>query len=124
MKFYLIKDVSEDYVNGVIVQDEQGLGIGARLKEGNVNYPKDIVQRLFEHEEITKEVTTPAGIASKALTKFDKDYLTSLLKKLRPPLQIWREGKFTRAEPAKDATAKLWNMFGNPDSEMPSFISL
>jgi len=127
MKFYLIRDIEEEYCNGVILESDD-LQYGGRLAgSGGVDDPSRVLPILLSKNEGKVEVLTGDGSGNRRSVMFKKHepgYMNAVIEQLQTPLILFRKGRMTRIASPEAMSKRLWDKFANPDSETPRYQSL
>jgi len=123
MNFYLIRDIEDEFCNGVIIESDD-LQYGARLAgDDSVDDPARVVPMILERNGGKVEVLIPGegGRQTKTLNHGDEGYMEAVVMQLMTPLVLFRKGKVTALDSPERMTQKLWKRFANPDVEIPDY---
>lgn len=126
MNFYLIRDIEDEFCNGVIIESDD-LRYGARLAgDRSVDDPARVVPMILERNGGKLDVLIPSegGRRTTTLSHGDEGYMEAVVMQLMTPLVLFRKGKVTALDSPERMTQMLWKLFADSDAEMPDYRSL
>lgn len=127
MNFYLIRDIEDEFCNGVVLESEN-FQYGARLAgDDSVDDPARVLPLMLERNG-GKVDTLEAGDNGErrkvTLKKGEPGFMEALLMQLRTPLVLFRKGRVTDIDIPERMSLRLWSEFGAVDAEIPDYRSL
>lgn len=128
MNFYLIRDIEEEYCNGVIIESDD-LRYGGRLAgDDSVDDPARVVPLILERNGGKIDILVPDGEGGRktiTLRRGEEGYIDAVIMQLQTPLVVFRKGRITDIDTPERMTQRLWKRFANPNSDdMPDYRPL
>lgn len=122
MKFYTIKDIEDDFCNGVIIESEDHHYMARLAGSDGVDDPARVIPMIISDNKgkINQVVATDDN--NRRMVEFKKHesgYMEAVLSKLKLPLKVFRVGTITELSTPERLTKRLWDIFADPEAEVP-----
>lgn len=127
MKFYLIRDIEEQWCNGVVLESETNEYGGRLSGDEGLDDPARVVRmQIAKNGGVVGRVVAGDDGARKKeqYKKGEPGFMRALLEQLRTPLVLFREGRMTKVSTAEQMSLQLWKRFANPEVEVPRYSPL